>query len=55
MIFMTKKVAVDMMNEKEDHERKSIEKCIKREDWPNKKEAIDKDKNSCERERYLDQ
>ena len=52
---MTKKVAVDMMNEKEDHERKSIEKCTQRDDWPNKKEAIDKDKNSCERVRFLDQ
>ena len=49
------KIAVDMINEKEDHERKSIEKCTQRDDWPNQKEAIDKDKNSCERERFLDQ
>ena len=35
IIFMTKKVAVDMMNEKEDHERNFIEKCTKRDDWPN--------------------
>ena len=55
IIFMTKKVAVDMMNEKEDHERKSIEKCTQRDDWSNQKEAIDKDKNSCERVRFLDQ
>ena len=44
-----------MMNEKEDHETKSIEKCTQRNDWPNHKEAIDKDTNSCEKERYLDQ
>ena len=44
-----------MINEKEDHERNSIEKCTQRDDWPNQKEAIDKDKNSCERVRFLDQ
>ena len=49
------KVAVDMRSEKEDHERKSIKKCTQRHDWPNQKEAIDKDKNSCKRESYLDQ
>ena len=38
-----------MMNEKEEHERKSIEKQIQRNDWPNKKELIDKNRNSCER------
>ena len=35
--------------------KKSIEKCTQRDDWPNQKEAIDKDKNSCERVRFLDQ
>ncbi|WZZ50305.1 hypothetical protein YC2023_050412 [Brassica napus] len=49
------KIAVDMINEKEDHERKSIEKCTQRDDWPYQKEAKDKDKNSCERVRFLDQ
>ena len=45
-----------MINEKDDHERKSIKKCKQRDDWPNQKEAIDKDKkNSCERVRFLDQ
>ena len=44
-----------MINEKEDHGIKSIEKCTQRDNWPNQKEAIDKDKNPCERERYLDQ
>ena len=34
-----------MMNEKEDHETKSIEKCTQRNDWPNQKDAIDKDIN----------
>ena len=43
-----------MMIEKEDHEIKSIEKCTQRDDWLNQKEAIDKDKNYCKRERYLD-
>ena len=31
-----------MMNEKEDHERKSIEKCTQINDWPSQKETIDK-------------
>ena len=35
-------MAVDMMNEKEDHERKSIEKCTQINDWPSQKETIDK-------------
>ena len=39
-----------MMNEKGDHKIKSIEKCTRRDDLPNQKEEIDKDKNSCERE-----
>ena len=44
-----------MMNEKDDHKRKSIEKCTQKNDWPNQKEAIYKDINSHEREKYLDQ
>ena len=32
----TCKVAVDIMNEKEDHKRNSIKKCTQRNDWPKK-------------------
>ena len=39
-----------MINGKEDQKRKFIEKCTQRDDWPNQKEAIDKDSNSYERE-----
>ena len=49
------KVAVDMINEKEEHETNSIEKCTQTNDWLNQKEEIDKYINSYEREKYLDQ
>ena len=40
------------MNEKESHERKSIEKQTQRNDWPNKKEVRGKYRNSCETELF---
>ena len=44
-----------MINEKEDHETKSIVKWTQPNIWPNQKEIIDKDIKSCEIEKYLDQ
>lgn len=42
-----------MINEKENHGKNSIE--IHKNEWPNQKKIINKDINSCEIERYLDQ
>lgn len=39
-------MALDVMNEKEDHEPKSMEQCRQREDWPKWKDAIESELKS---------
>ena len=42
-------IAIDIINENEDHEPKSIKECRQRKDWPKWKDAIHAELNSLEK------
>jgi hypothetical protein len=47
-------LALEIMDENEDHEPRSIEECKKRQDWPKWKDAIQVELDSLKKGKFLD-